>query len=680
MNKKKLFVALFLFLLTVVTFRAWFGNGILSSTDLDFNLKLPYSYYFLYPFAWYSDQASGLGGSSVALLWIYLYFAIPITIFGKIIGMSWVIIERISFFYPFLILSFISSTILFKKIFKNNILYLISPIIFLFNTYILMVVGGGQVLVALSYAFSPLVLYFFIKLTENYKNKKILLITSLILSLQILVDPRFTYIVIIAAVLYLTLKKIIEFKNNKRFYLESLISLIYVFVIPGVISLLIHSFWLLPTIINHQNPIAQLGTAFSTVNAVNYFSFAKFENTISLLHPNWPENIFGKVYFMRWEFLLIPILAYASLFFIKRLKSSRERIYVIYFALLGLVGAFLAKGSNDPFGGIYLWLFNHFPGFQMYRDPTKWYTLVAISYSILIPFTVWQIYEFLKLKTQNLKFKVNKCVPSLFILLVFLYLFFLIRPALFGQLNGTFKPTLVPNEYITLENFLSSQNNFSRTFWVPITQRFGFYSSLHPAVSAQDFFNLYNDENLLKKINSSENLIQESGIRYIIVPYDSEGEIFLQDRKYSEKEYQKTIDTISKITWLKEIKGFGRIKVFEVLNPKDHFWLSDVGQVKYKYISPVEYQVILKNVKKGELLVFSESFDKKWEIRGQKPEVRSQKFDSLLNSFQLQKGGDYSLRIYYQPQDWVNIGVVVSILSLASVLGLLIFGYTTKKW
>src|SRR5207247_1280407 len=90
------------------------------------------------------------------------------------------------------------------------------------------------------------------------------------------------------------------------------------------------------------------------------------------------------------EFLVIPIFAYSGLLFLKNAKKPRV---LLSFAFIGLVGAFLAKGANEPFGILYLWLFDHFPGFIMFRDPSKFYLLVAIAYSILITFSLEQLWE-----------------------------------------------------------------------------------------------------------------------------------------------------------------------------------------------------------------------------------------------------------------------------------------------
>jgi len=674
---RKITWPLLLLILYVVVYHSYFDLGLLNSNDFPFYSGLMIKSATLSIYAWDSHVVlDGFARFISPYSWIFPVLSYPQVLLGKL-GFDWSMIERISYFFPLLILSVISPIILIKHFFPQNKFYLIGVLIFSFNTYSLLLFGS-QVFLAIAYVLIPIVFVLFSILISKAKNRlNLSLITGLVLGLQMLIETRVAVITIFLVIFYALFYWLFNFRGlNKNKIKDYIADIIFVFLIPFLTTFLLHAFWIVPSILYGRNPVEALGAAYSTSGAVNYLSFAKFENTISLLHPNWPENIFGKVYFMRPEFLLIPVLAFASLLFINKLKNKQEKLYILFFTLLGLVGAFLAKGSNEPFGGVYLWLFNHFPGFELFRDPAKWYPLVAISYTVLIPFSVWKIYEWLKSRDFLIKSKFFN-FQNLFILFSIIFLLFLIRPAFFGQLGGMFKTTVVPKEYARLESFLYNQNQYFRTLWVPQKQRFGYYSNVHPEISAQVLFNLYDNKKLLDKLSKkdSEIILQQSAVRFVIVPYDSEGEIFLSDRKYSEKEYQGTINAVQKIPWLKEIPGFGRIKVFEVPQPKDHFWLIGEGQIQYKSISPVEYQVTVKNVQKGEVLVFSEKFDKNWIANSIKSTPHN-----IFNSFVLPADGNYTLKVYFQPQDWVNIGVVVSILSLTSVLGLLIFGYVTKKW
>ena len=114
--------------------------------------------------------------------------------------------------------------------------------------------------------------------------------------------------------------------------------------------------------------------------------------------------------------------------------------------------------------------------------------------------------------------------------------------------------------------------------------------------------------------------------------------------------------------------------MFEVSNPKDHFWTTSKSlTLKYKYISPVEYKLEIKNARKGDIIIFSESYDVSWIAQSSKFKVQSTKFDNKFNSFVLPADGDYNLKVYYTPQDYVNIGMVISGLTLVLILGALIY-------
>ena len=184
---------------------------------------------------------------------------------------------------------------------------------------------------------------------------------------------------------------------------------------------------------------------------------------------------------MRPEFLILPILAFSALFFVN-LKKSRnsqlENLKICNFALLALLGAFLAKGSNPPFGKVYLWLFDNLPGMSLFRDSSKFYTLVALSYSLLIPFTISKIYKRLEKKGY---------LSKIFLFFVTCYLLFLVKPALLGQLGGTFKAKNVPEEYLVFKDFIHGQKKSFQVLWVPRWQRFGFSSNRHRAVSAANY-------------------------------------------------------------------------------------------------------------------------------------------------------------------------------------------------
>lgn len=669
------FISPLLFLLLIfIVFRSWFLPGTLSTFDFPYFSRIMMGNANLIPYTW--GFHVGLDGFSRFLSpysWVFPIIYVPQIIFGNWLGMDWSQITRIVYFYPFLILCVASPIFLFRYLFPKNNFYLFAAGIYLFNTYALML-AGGEVFLALAYALAPTILLIFIKqISENREQKakiKYGIVAGLLVTLQIMFDPRIAYVTLFAVAIYL-LFVIYNLLFSKKI-LNTFYLMLYVAVIPLGITVLLQMFWILPTVIHWSSPVGQLGLSHSSIEAVRYFSFAKFENTISLLHPNWPENIFGKVNFMKPEFLLLPILAFVSLLFVRKqtTESRKQNFYVLFFALIGLVGAFLAKGSNGPFGEVYLWLFKYFPGFELFRDATKFYLLIAISYSILIPFNISKIYELLKSKRQFLIFNLQ----NIFLILATLYLLLLIRPAILGQLNGMFKTTTVPQDYVRLEKFLSTQPGYFRTLWFPVKQRFSYYSNSHPIISATALFDLYDEKSLFSKLseNETERALKDASVKYVIVPDDSEKEIFLTDRKYDNRLYLRAVNNLQKINWLKEIRTFGKITVFGLDGFRDHFWSSDPNlEINYKYISPVKYSINVKNAKKGNKIIFTEKFDKNWtaKVLGNKYQIISIDYDRGFNSFVLPESGNYTLKVSYTIQNYVNIGLVVSLTSLMFCLG-----------
>lgn len=675
-------------------FRSWLELKVLTATDFPFIFPEKVKEFLSWPFAW---SATRIGENITPFLFTYL----PWFSFGAIgnsLGFAWT--ERIVWFFPFLILSVFSSWYLFRILFPKNTFWILSSLVLLFNSYILMVVGGGQMGLALSYSLFPLILARFIQFIDIFSKgagrEKLgpTIILGLLISVQVMFDPRIAYITSLALFFYAFL----HYSFIRRF---SLLSILY-FFISYLVVLGLHFYWILPSILAKS---VSLPATYNEPRWVEFLSFAQFSNSFSLLHPNWPENIFGKIYFMRWEFLIIPIIAYGGLLFTRQTRSAtnEKRIdtNILFFALLGLLGAFLAKGANPPFGEVYLWLFNNFPGMNLFRDPTKFYTLVALSYSVLIPFSISKIYGWIKSQTKFSIFNFQ----NLFLIFAITYLLFLIRPAWTGELGGTFKSKPVPKEYVELKDFLASQPEFFRTLWVPKKQRFGFYSNNHPVLSSQEFVSPGSCQSpfcsmvdqtkkppKLDPVNTPETEILDQvrnyslsyfkhletpgvlgrmGVKYVIVPSDSEGEIFLQDRKYSEAEREKYLQVLNRIPWLQKIDfpcssdtyHCSGITIYQTPNYQDHFFASGEKSpgVVWKMLNPTRYVVEVKNVTQPFTLVFSETYDPLWQAKIGEKIIPSEKLNETFNSFQINQRGDFEVVVEFAAQKYVWWGLVVSL-------------------
>jgi len=616
------------------------------------------------PSAWDSVLNTGLGISSIASLWITSY--LNFTALFSNTGLSWNAISIIFWFIPIVVLSFLSAFLLFTYLFPGKKYFgFFAGFFYIFNTYFLLIFGGGQMGVALAYSLAPLTLLTFFRLFNNPQLKNSILF-AFIFSLQLLFDPRIVYITVVAIGIYWLF----------HFSLQNLRKQVaYIVIIPGLLTLFLHSYWILPLILTHGSSIPK---GLLSAPSLSFFSFADFSHSLSLLHPNWPENIFGKVYFLQPEFLLLPILAYASLFFVGKSQETTqnlaERKTIALFALLGLLGAFLAKGVNPPFGQLYSWLFIHILGFKLFRDPTKWYLLIIISYVVLIPFTIDNLYVFIQKKILIKNKFLHTHVSKIFLPVVVLYFLFLVRPV-FSPTSTLFRSKVIPHDYVLLKDFLVKDKQFSRTLWVPSWQRYGYFSEIHPAIGRDEFFPSPSDSIAIVFLNKAQTkqLLKEAAVKYIIVPYDSEGEIFINNHKYDNKQVIQTVKALQKIPWLSQVNGFDKLAIFKLANPQNHFYLFSGGNVSYQFINETQYTVSLHNIKAGDRLIFSEGYDPQWVASLEGISIPAQSYHKYFNSFALPKSGNYQLIIYYNPQMWVNTGLVISSLTALFIMGLLFF-------
>lgn len=656
-NHYKYLIALLVLFFLFMLFFPLFRNVITSTGDLPY-----YWYSYLMslsiPEIWNPHWPTGLGGNQAIILPLkfYVQFSIPFLVTN--LGLSWEILQKIIFFAVFIVISVSSSFFLTKS--------WIGTLIFTTNTWILMVFSGGQMGISLSYAVFPFALLAYEKLREQFDLRRSLLF-GLIFSLQIMFDQRIALLtigVLLILLIFSIDKNTINFSKIKK-------NLLLVSFIPLII-LALNAFWVLPLIFSKIIGSKALQVIGGESGAASFLSFAFFENSISLLHPNWPENIFGKVYFMRPEFLILPILAFSSLVFLKAQEFNK----IIIFFLLGLIGAFLAKGTNDPLGAIYVWLFENIPGFNLFRDPTKFYILVALSYAVVIPFTLGKMSDAVTtFASRFLKRDLNASSFHTLLSIIFIIFWgFTIRQAFFGELGGLFKETIIPKEYSKLKDHLGSQPEFFRTLWIPQRQRFGYFSDEHPEIDGYDIFGRISAASMTARLENADafKLLADLSIKYVIVPYDSEGEIFLTDRKYDGMQWMDAVKTLDKNPNLIMDERFAKLRLYRIPIYYEHFYIREIlgnvsQNVSYHRINNSRYLVSVQDAKAGDILIFSERYDLGWQAKSQDLTIFPTPYNGLLNGFVLPKDGDYSFEIYYKPQVTADVGFVISGVALFSI-------------
>lgn len=616
-------------------YRGWFIHGDIIGGDWPYYFTEMVQENSFIPPAW----GGGSGGVSPSyFLSVYMHASQ----WMATQGIPWRIVYTFFWFITPLLLLSIGGFILCRVVFPTirRPLWALSSLILATNTYVLMIASGGQMGVFLGVSMAPLVFASFLSAIGSRMRKFV--IFGLLLGIQFSLDPRIGYLTSIGLFIL---------GVCCWFWKRSEIRTLWVLGLSALIVVLINSYWLFPLLFLRSNPLESLGNAYTTVSALKFFSFADFSHALSLLHPNWPDNVFGKTYFLHAEFLLLPLFAFSALLFADDWRRSMHGRLITVFSFISIIGVFFAKGANPPFGTIFIWMFEHVPGFVMFRDPTKFYLLIAIGYSVLIPYTLNAL--------TNLASAIHKKISFIPVALFFIIWCILIRQSFVGSIDGTFTKRSVPQEYISFKNELLQDNHFSRTLWVPRQNRFAFTSILHPAVEAGPLLGATDAATLtavFSTVHIQEHLSALS-VGYIIIPYDIYGEIFQDDRRYNSEKRKEVEVVLDAVPWLTKIQS-GALSIYTLPSYNDYFYAKD-STIKIVAGSADKYQLHITTIRTSDIL-FSQPYDPHWVLLKDGAVLHAKKTTYGQMSFTV-PAGSYDIIVEFTPRRLYDIGRYISV-------------------
>ncbi len=554
---------LLLIALSVSVFHNWFSFSIFQNADWNF-------YYFsklkdMVDFSvWSRDKNFGLLDVT--------FWNSPLNFLYSIFGyleLSSNYADVFLVFFPIVILLPLGSYLLLKKILKYKVSAFVGSFVIIFNTYFLAISTQGHIMINASSAFCLFSVLFFIKALE--KND----VTNYILSLLFILISTFydlrisyiTYFILFFCLLYSISFNNKHYENTKKLILKTT----SFFILLIILSL----FWILP----------QLSGGFLEGSSVlgrplfgnDYWNILAAFN---LFHPFWsggPISWFNvqKIPLFFW---LIPILVFGGLIVNKKNKL------VTFFGFMSLLGIFLVKQSHAPFVNFYNWLYLHFPGFNAFREATKFYFFIALGYAVLIG-------SFVDFILKESKYRWKSHINKVLVLIIVFIFVFNTKPIITGEIQTMFTPRNIPNDYIILSNFINNEKKYYKIFWTPRDSRFSAFTNKNPKLSNVGEISSSLKNFVLKKTsNSTKNQIASvfknnysdfifnlSSIKYVAIPIQ---DITNDDDFY--KYYggdkdprirQWYIDQVDKASWLKKINiGTKDLVVYENKDYKENIF------------------------------------------------------------------------------------------------------------
>ncbi|HRN69555.1 MAG TPA: hypothetical protein PLS49_00060 [Candidatus Woesebacteria bacterium] len=700
----------FLLLIQLVIFNVWIlSDAVLTHGDWYYSSTYALKDLFALPYVWTLTSL----GSIQSTISFYPF----LLIYGGLasLGLDFSQIERAVFMWPILVLSWLGIYLLVKSMFKHEMSAIVGTIVFTFNTYFL-ILRTGHLTLLLAFSIAPLVILLFQKSLQK-QSIKYALLTGLLGFIVSFYEFRAFYVLVwVLFVYYIYFQLILTKKTSARVLIKN--SLIA--VIPIILVGLLNTYWILGFV--------QLGTLQSN----EIFSRALFgnelidiRNSLTLFHPFWTgsrptEFIPQKIELQYW---LIPLGAITGLIL------QRKKNHIIFFGIITLLGILLTKQVGEPFPNLYLWLYNHLPGFNAFREASKFFFLIALGYSILIAGLVDWIWEKWSKEKKPLygKFLITCVFVAIFL--------WNAKPFISGEVGSLFVPRFIPDDYRKIEIHINSEMDYYRTLLVPTNSRWSFYSQQNPQISAVNQLNsswhkLVKEEfdqgksnegqliNIMMQKSAMNNLLDISSIKYVFIPLidiKNDDDFF----RYYGVEREEYINILDGLDYLKRVNmNTQEVIVYENSDYKPHIYITAEKEsiektiahqdVKSRLINPTEHQIIVENVQQPFYLNFSETYHPQWKIRIGDFDwidslIRSDYFinnsihfmnDANLNSYYidpediclkfdciLNEDGTYDMKmtLYFIPQSYVYIGGALSLTTLIVVFGVLILKFNEKN-
>lgn len=490
------------------------------------------------------------------------------------LGGSFALTEKIFYLIPMALGASLFSYIFLRQYFRPS-LACVGSIVYACNTSYLFN-HAGPLNIGTVYALAPLGLWLFMRILTTKHTYITAAFASIVFALMTYYELRITLIVGLITGLWLVFQFVIS--DQKRLLAKQLVLPLTFF---GAMLLLLNLFWLIPYVIS-SNEV----TFSNLLERQLLVSFSDISNAITLHHPFWTGDrpatfIEQPIPLYAW---LIPLIAFLGLLLPNRHKLHLD---IIFWTIIGLGGILLIKQVNEPFVNFYPWIFERIPGFAAFRESSKFYLLVILAYSVLIPATLQQLrLYFVKDKSKiNLKKWRGNWKHVVYYGAVFTAcVLFLINivPLVTGTFRTMYVAREMPADYAKLDQFLEKQDDYFRTLWYPTSSRWSTHTNKHPLVNAigldrdiwsrsltmTDMTNATLRDKTTKLLSSSsaDDLVDNMSVKYVIVPLrDTQSEDdFI--RSYGD-DRQHYIDTLDSISYLKRIDlGLSELAVYENTN------------------------------------------------------------------------------------------------------------------
>lgn len=399
------------------------------------------------------------GSSNIQLSFLFFKSIWGVT---ELLGGSYDTAVKITFLIPIMFLGVLSPYFYGLYITKDRFIAFVGAMFYASTTFFI-IRQTAHLPITFVYALAPLILLTFDKaLVEN--SKKYWGVFLSIFILAGLYEIRILYIMCFV----LFLQSIIV---HRALFIKNIIKILTV----SIIFILINLFWLMPIIYGHMS-----GDVSAVANRGLFGSHLfNLPQALTLFESSWTggyPNMDFEPQPIPIQFWIIPSLVALSVL-ISRKKNQNFK-YVLFFSIISLLGIFLTKQAGIPGKSAYEWLYHNFPGFNLYREASKFFLLTSIGYLGLL----------IALLANTARHKaLHYSTATIIIILSLLNM----KPMFTGEIKTLFVSRTIHKDYEILSKFIDSQPESFKTMWVPTYSRWITFSSIHPKIGIVNMLEKY---------------------------------------------------------------------------------------------------------------------------------------------------------------------------------------------
>ncbi len=290
------------------------------------------------------------------------------------IGAPYAVIERLLWLWPYMIGAPLSGYYLCYRFTRHSAASAGGALLFALNTFSIGLIERGHIPALDAFVVVGLIVPRSIDFSKRPSWRRALALAAL-MSLQALYEIRYAY----ESVLILTLFCLLSLPRLARD--GELPRLLRSGATCALAMLAFNLHFVLPTIVASP-AVASLGSL-DSFRAISHFG--SLFSSLSLYYPFYHWAI-GSDAFVDTP-VDLPFVAVAGIAWIGLLVHRKRRTARLFVAL-SLVGIVLASETNGPFAAVNEALFQHFPGFSLFRDFTKFYALIVPGYAVGIAYAI----------------------------------------------------------------------------------------------------------------------------------------------------------------------------------------------------------------------------------------------------------------------------------------------------